>query len=117
MNAVAVAALDTSLIFLAYSAIVAPLRAGDGLVRFTNETRQPIVELHVSAAGAGDWQRDLLGSDYLLPGASVLVPIADPNEGCRIDVKMVLDDGSERIRQSVDLGRTEGWVATLRWPI
>ena len=114
MKTVAVAALGTSLILLAYSATVAQLRAGDRLVRFTNETRQPIVELHVSAAGAGDWQGDLLGSDYLPPGVSVLVPIADPNEGCRIDVKMVLDDGSERIRRSVDICQTEGWGATLR---
>ena len=100
--------------FVASGATVSPLHAGDLLVRFTNEARQPIAELHVSAAGAGDWTSDLLGPDYLLPGASVLVPIADVNEGWLIDIKVVLDDGLERIRRGVDICRAEGWAATLR---
>jgi len=114
MNTLAASAFAASVIFFAYDATASQLCAGDRLVRFTNETRQLIAELYVSAAGGRDWHGDLLGSNYLAPGASVLVQMADPNERCRIDVKMVLDDGSERISHGVSIFRAEGWTAALR---
>jgi hypothetical protein len=112
-TAVAVA-LAGSLLILVYAATGPPPRGGDRLVRFTNETREPIVELRVAAFGGGDWQHDLLDWDYLAPGNSVLVDIADPNESCRIDVKFVFDDGSERVSRGVDICPVEGWAVTLR---
>ena len=114
LKSVGGAAFATSVTFFVYGATVSLLHAGDLLVRFTNETRQTIAELRVSAAGTGDWTGDLLGSDYLPPGASVLVSIAHAKEGWLIDIKMVLDDGSERIRRGVDICRAEDWAATLR---
>jgi hypothetical protein len=110
----AVAAFAGSLLLLAYGAIGPPLRGGDRLVRFTNETREPIVELHVSDVGRENWEEDLLGWNYLLPGSSVLVEVDDRNESCRVDVKMVLDDGSERVTRRVDVCRTVGWAVSLR---
>ena len=108
------AAFVGSLFFLAYGAIGPPLRGEDRLVRFTNETREPIVELHVSTVGRENWQDDLLGWSYLLPGNSVLVEVDDRNESCRVDVKMVLDDGSERVNRRVDVCRAVGWAVSLR---
>jgi hypothetical protein len=111
---VAAAAFAGGLVFLVYVATGPPLHAGDRLVRFANETREAIVELHVSAVGSETWQEDLLGWNYLTPGNSVLVEVEDRNESCHVDVKMVLDDGSERVCRSVDVCRAEGWVVSLR---
>ena len=107
----AAAAFAGSLLFLVCGP---PLRGGDRLVRFANEAREPIVELHVSAVGSEHWQGDLLGWSYLLPGNSVVVDIDDRNESCRIDVKVVFDDGSERVSRSMDVCRAEGWAVSLR---
>ena len=48
---VAAATFAGSLLVLAYAATGPPPRGGDRLVRFTNETRQPIVELYVAPVG------------------------------------------------------------------
>ena len=61
----------------------------------TNNAREAIVEVHVSDVNSGNWQADLLGSDYLVPGGSVLVDIDDRDGRCRVDVRTVLDDGSD----------------------
>jgi hypothetical protein len=111
---VVAAAFAGPLIFLACGATGPPLRDSDRLVRFTNEAREPIVELHVSTVGSENWQDDLLGSSYLLPGNSVVVDIDDRNENCRIDVKIVFDDGSERVSRSMDVCRADGWAVSLR---
>jgi hypothetical protein len=114
LKTVAATAFAGSLLFLVYGATGPPARGGDRLLHFTNETRKPIVELHASAVGSENWQGDLLGLDYLLPGNSVLVDIDDRYENCRIDVKIVFDDGSERVSRSVDVCRGEGWAVSLR---
>ncbi len=114
LKTVAAVAVAGSLVFLVYGATGPPPRGGDRLVRFTNNAREPIVELHVSAVGSGHWQSDLLGSGYLLPGNSVLVDIDDRNENCRIDVKIVFDDGSERVSRSMDVCRAEDRAVALR---
>jgi hypothetical protein len=114
LKTVAAAAVAGSVVFLVYGATGPPLQGGDRLVRFTNEAREPIVELHVSAVGSEHWQDDLLGWGFLLPGNSVIVNIDDRNESCRIDVKVVFDDGTERVSRSMDVCRTKGWAVSLR---
>jgi hypothetical protein len=110
----AAAGLVGSLLFLAPGATGPPPPGAERHVRFANQTREPIVELHVAAAGSGNWQGDLLGSDYLPPGHSLVVDIDDRNQSCRVDVKMVLDDGSELVGRGVDICRVESRVVALR---
>lgn len=96
-------ALTASLVLLFQGASGTPASGGERHLRLQNDSREPIVEIHVSDAGAGNWQGDLLGTDFLPPGNSVLVDIDDGNGRCRVDVKMVLDDGSDIVDRGVDV--------------
>lgn len=79
-----------------------------------NDTRQPIVEIYISSAGAGNWQQDSLGSDFLLPGNFALVTVDDRNGQCRFDLKTVLDDGTSLIQRGIDVCRAEGFAVSFR---
>jgi hypothetical protein len=83
-------------------------------VRFVNEGPQPIAELYVSAVGADDWGNDRLGLDYLAPGEGVPVAVEDRNESCRADIRIVRDDGSERIGRGVAICGAAGRRVGLR---
>ena len=88
-----------SLLFLSQSAVGPPVHSGGPHVMLTKSTRHPIVEIYVSDDGANHWQEDLLGSEFLLPGWSVFFDVYDRNGNCRVDVKAVLDNGSDLIRR------------------
>ena|SRR5271165_1631559 len=91
-----------------------PACGGERHILLTNNTREPIVEIYVSDTGAGNWQIDLLGSDFLPPGETVLVDIDDRNDRCRVDFKTVLDDGTELIDRGVDVCRSEDQAVSLQ---
>jgi hypothetical protein len=105
LKTVTAAGFAGSLLFLVPGATGPPPQGEVRHMRVTNWTREPIVELYAAAVGTGAWQGDLLCRDYLLPGRSVRVDIEDPSEACRIDLKMVLDDGTVRLDRGVDACR------------
>ncbi len=107
----AIAAVTLLLLF--HGATGPPARASERHVLLTNNTREAIVEIHVSDVGTGNWQSDLLGSEFLMPGASVLVGIDDRNGRCRVDVRTVLDDGTDVISRGVDVCRNEHAAVSL----
>ena len=87
--------LAASLLFLFQSAAGPPAGSDERRVVLTNNTRQPITEIYVSDDdGVDNWQKDLLGSESLLPGRSVIVDVDDRNGNCKVNIKTVLDDGS-----------------------
>ena len=89
-------------------------QAGERQILLTNNTREPIVEIYVSDTNVGNWQADLLGSDFLLPGEAVLVDIDDRNGRCRVDFKTVLDDGTELLDRGVNVCRSSDQAVSLR---
>jgi hypothetical protein len=89
-------------------------QAGERPILLTNNTREPIVEIYISDAGVGNWQADLLGSDFLPPGAAILVDIDDRNGRCRVDFKTVLDDGTELLDRGVNVCRSADQAVSLR---
>jgi hypothetical protein len=103
-----------ALLLALQSATGPPAQAGERHVLLTNNTRQPIIEIYVSDVGAGDWQTDLLGSDFLAPGDSVLIDIDDRDQHCLVDVRTVLDDGSDLVSRGVNVCRAEGDAVSLR---
>jgi hypothetical protein len=80
-----------------------PASALDQRLEITNTSRWAIVELYAARPGTGAWEKDILGDDYLQPGNSVVVKIDDGSGYCRFDLKIVFDDGAERIHRSVDV--------------
>jgi hypothetical protein len=107
-------AVAGSLLFLFQSAAVPPAHSGDLHVLFTNNSRERIIEMYVSDDGADNWQEDLLGLEFLLPGSSVSVDVNDRNGNCRVDVKAVLDSGSTLVNRGVNACYTEGHAALIR---
>lgn len=103
-----------ALFLLFQSATGPPAQSRERHVLLTNNTHEAIVEVHVSDVGSGNWQVDLLGSDFLMPGGSVLVDIDDRDGRCRVDVRTVLDDGSDLFSRSVDVCRSEDTAVSLR---
>jgi len=103
-----------SLLFLFHSSAGSPAHSGERHVVLTNNTRELIVEIYASDDGAENWQEDLLGSEFLLPGRSVLVYIDDRNGNCRIDIKLVLNNGSHLVNRRVNACPTEGHAVSIR---
>jgi hypothetical protein len=105
--------LAAALMFLFQTSDGLQAQACERHVLLTNSARQPIVEIYVSEDGADDWHTDLLGSDFLPPGKSVLVVIDDKNGNCRVDIKTVFDDGSTRIERGARVCLDDGHALSL----
>lgn len=113
-NVTEVARWAVPLLILFQGATGPPAHGGERHVLLSNNTHELIVEIHVSDVGATNWQADLLASDFLAPGDSVLVDIDDRNGRCRVDVKTVLDDGSNLVSRGVNICHRDGDAVSLR---
>jgi hypothetical protein len=103
-----------SLLLLFQGAAGPSAHGGERHVLLTNNTREPIVEIYISDTDVGDWQADLLGTDFLPPGESLVVNINSPNHRCRVDVRTVLDNGENLVTHGVNVCRAEGSAVSLR---
>ena len=64
----------------------------DRRVKIYNDTDFTIVEFYASNKGTSDWQEDILGSDVLAPGGSVMINIDDGTGYCKFDFLAVFED-------------------------
>ena len=108
------AVVAASLLFLSQNAAGPPAHTGGPHLILTNDTRHPIVEIYVSDDGAAHWGEDLLGSEFLLPSRSVVFDVNDRNGNCRVDVKAVLDNGSDLIKRGVNACLIDGHAIAVR---
>ena len=69
----------------------------DRQVQVNNQTSYTIVEFYASNTGTSDWQEDILGSDVLPSGSSVMINIDDGTGYCKYDFLAVFDDGDELV--------------------
>jgi hypothetical protein len=104
----------TSLLFLFQSATVPPAHSGERHVVLTNNTRERIIEIYVSDDRTDNWQEDLLGLEFLVPGSSVSVDVDDRNGNCRVDVKTVLNNGSSLVYRGVNACHAESHAVLIR---
>lgn len=66
-------------------------------VQINNQTSYTIVEFYASNTGTADWQEDILGSDVLAAGSSVMINIDDGSGYCKYDFLAVFDDGDQLV--------------------
>ena len=89
IQTVAALSLATALFALTNTAAMAL----DRRVQINNNTSFTIVEFYASNTGTADWQEDILGSEVLAAGSSVMVNIDDGSGYCKFDFLAVFDDG------------------------
>lgn len=95
MRIQSVAALSLAATFLTLTSSAA--MALDRQVRINNQTSYTIVEFYASNTGTSNWEEDILGSDVLPAGSSVMINIDDGSGYCKYDFLAVFDDGDELV--------------------
>jgi hypothetical protein len=108
------AAIAGSILCALQTAPRGPAAALDRLIELTNNTRMTIVEIYVAEVGSGRWQKDLLGDEILPPKNSLQVDLDDGTGSCRFDLRVIYDDGTDRIRRNVNVCRAEGFAISDR---
>jgi len=80
-----------------------PAAALDRRVEIINNTGFTIVEFYGSNTGSDTWEEDILGTDVLPSGSSVVINFDDATGYCMFDFRAVFDDGDvlERARVNV----------------
>lgn len=76
---------------------VADAAALDRHVRINNKSSYDIIEFYASNTGSRSWEEDILGSDILPSGSSVMINIDDGSGYCKYDFKAVFEDGDEAV--------------------
>lgn len=76
---------------------VANVSAQDRRVQINNVSSYDIHEFYASNTGTNDWQEDILGSDILPSGSSVVINVDDGTGYCKYDFKAVFEDGDTAI--------------------
>lgn len=98
MRRAAILALPT----LACLLTALPALAQNEPVRFYNRAPLPATALHVMRAGQAGWSANLLNRGPLGPGQFHSVRLGE-GAGCRFDVRLVLQNGTEILRQDADV--------------
>jgi len=88
---------------LALFAMPAAAQAEDLTFVLTNASSYNITNFYTSPANVGEWEEDVLGEDMMPSGSQVNVTIADGSDQCVYDMKFVFEDGSEFVREEIDL--------------
>jgi hypothetical protein len=72
----------------------------DRRVRINNNTDYDIVQFYASNKGTDDWQEDILGSDILQAGHSVVINIDDGTGYCKFDFLAVFEDDDQVVSRN-----------------
>ena len=64
-------------------------------VRIHNDSSYDIFYFYGSRTTTSDWEEDILGSDILPAGTSILIDFDDGTGECNFDFKAVFEDGDE----------------------
>lgn len=101
--------IGASLTALALAGCVSPTpdtAAGDGQnrhVTIVNNSGFGITHFYGSNTGVDNWQEDILGTSVLANGSSADINFNDGSGYCTFDFKMVFSDGTEGVRNNIDV--------------
>jgi hypothetical protein len=88
----------------AFGVVVAgPAAALDRKVTIVNNSGITVSYFYGSNVGTTFWEEDLLASDVLSNGASVVVNFDDTTGYCRFDFRAIFDDGTEIVKKDVNV--------------
>jgi hypothetical protein len=88
---------------IALSTAATAADALDRRVRIINDTGFTMTNFYGSNTGSDSWEEDILGSDVLPSGSSVMVNFDDATGYCKFDFKAVFEDGDEVVEQAVNV--------------
>ena len=88
---------------LIVGALIDPASALDRRVQIVNLTGYVMVNFYASNVDAKTWEEDILGSDVLASGSSVMINIDDGTGYCKYDFKAVFEDGEEVTKSQVNV--------------
>lgn len=77
--------------------------AADRRVVVSNRSDMTVTRLYGSNVNTNRWEEDILGSDVLPPGRSVIVDFDDGTGACLFDIKVVFSDGHSVRRDDVNV--------------
>ncbi|MEY4871050.1 MAG: hypothetical protein RLZZ563_380 [Pseudomonadota bacterium] len=80
-----------------------PAAALDRRVEIINNTGFTIVEFYGSNTGSKSWEEDILGTDVLPSGSSVVINFDDESGYCKFDFRAVFEDGDVLDRGDVNI--------------
>ena len=83
-----------------------PATALDRRVEIINNTGFTIVEFYGSNTGSDSWEEDILGTDVLPSGSSVVINFDDASGYCKFDFRAVFEDGDVLERAGVNVCET-----------
>lgn len=92
--------ISTALALVVLSVGTIHAAALDRKVRINNQTSFDIIEFYASSTGTTSWEEDILGSDILPAGGSVMINIDDGSGYCKYDFLAVFEDGDELVSES-----------------
>lgn len=87
----------------------APASAASRSIRVHNSTKRALVYLIASDIQGSGYKIDLLGKGIVGAGRTAVVSIDDGVGECRVNLKAVLSDGAEIIRDRFDACSTQPW--------
>lgn len=81
-------------------------------VRVHNQTGWTMTHFHASDSRVDDWQEDMLGSDVLAAGASIVMNIDDGSGACLYDFRTRFSNGQELTRFRINVCRIADYYYT-----
>lgn len=74
------------------ASLAAPAHAGDEELTIVNRTGYEIAQVHIAPNSTDEWEEDVLGSDVLANGETLVVDMSRSVDTCNWDVMVVYSD-------------------------
>ena len=98
---------------LAFFGVLGTAHAQGGYDRHVvvdNESSYTMVSFHASGVSISSWQEDILGNGVLGSGRLVNINLYDGSNRCHFDFKAVFSNGTEVVRNDVDVCIATKWT-------
>ena len=82
----------------------------DREVEIINNTGYTMQRFFASNVDSPNWEEDILGNQVVMPYESVWINIDDGTGYCLFDLRALFDDGTEVVRNTVNVCEVESWT-------